>query len=329
MRVATSRADSAYPTSSLVFASAKTTPPTVPSARMNGPPLSPRSISARSSRTCASHLRHAVDVEAGGREVAGDRRRHDRQRPATGVAECRADRATPGILRREGERGSGQAIDVEERDIEVRVEQDGDRVEHAAARRGHAHSACARPGHDVRVGDDVVIGDDEPGPDRRQAAGGGRDLERARFGDLRDRPRRGIGRPIDRRPGQRLEADEDVGEPRVVEPAAEPDGDLGRWRKDRGHRPDRGRAAGGLGQARHRPFGQQAAGEPHDQQRLDRAEAGAHRPVGRPEQPVPESPGQRAADVRADRFAEGDRADQDGKDDDRPEGGVDPVQRLG
>ena len=256
--------------------------------------------------------------------MGGDRRRHDRQRPAARVAERRTDRATPGILRCEGERGSGQANDVQERDIEVGVEQDGDRVEDAAAGRGHAHAARRRPrprrAHWSRRSHSATT-KPVPTDDRPQVAA--ETLSVLASATCGDRPRRGIGRPIDRRPGQRLEADEDVGEPGVVEPAAEPDGDLGRWREDRGHRPDGGRAAGGLGQAGHRAFGQEAAREPHDQQCLDRPEAGAHRPVGRPEQAVAEPPGDRAADARADRFADGDRADQGGKDDERPEDRVD------
>ena len=167
--------------------------------------------------------------------AAGDRRRHDRQRAAARVAERRPDRATlrdPSGRRRAAR--SAESVDVEEGDVEVRVEQDRDGVEDAAARRGHADAARARAGHDVRVGHDVVVGDDEPGPDRRQAAGRGRDLERARLGDLRRSPARRdrpAGRPA--APGSGSKPTKTSGSPVVVEPAAEPDGDLGRRRQDR------------------------------------------------------------------------------------------------
>ena len=185
---------------------------------------------------------------------------------------------------------------MEDGDVEVRVEQDRHGIEDAPARRVDPHAVGVRPGDDVRVGDHVVVGDDEPGPDRREAAGRRRDLERAGLGDGRDGARRGIGRPVDRRPGQRLEADEDVGQAGVVQPTAEPDGDLGRWRQDRGQGPDRGRGAGRLGQARDRTLGQEAAGEPDDEQRLDDPEARADRPVGGAEQAVAEPAGHAAAE---------------------------------
>ena len=88
--------------------------------------------------------------------------------------------------------------------------------------------------------------------------------------------------------GQRLEADEDVRQTGRVEPAAEPDGDLGRRRQDAGHGPDRGRTAGGLGQARDRSLGQQAARQPDDEQGLGDTEARPGGPVGGPEQAGPE-----------------------------------------
>ena len=78
-----------------------------------------------------------------------------------------------------------------------------------------------RAGHDVRVGDDVAMGDAKPLP-TDEGAGRGGDLDRARLGYGRDRPRRGIVRQVDRRAGQRLEADEHVGQPGLVEEPPRP-----------------------------------------------------------------------------------------------------------
>ena len=66
--------------------------------------------------------------------------------PAARVAERRPERAAardPSAANASAERP--EAVDVEQRDVEVRVEQDRDRVEDAAARRGDADAARARP----------------------------------------------------------------------------------------------------------------------------------------------------------------------------------------
>ena len=135
--------------------------------------------------------------------------------------------------------------------------------------------------------------------------------------------------PVDGRRGDRFEADEDVGQAGRVEPAAEPDRDLGRWREDAGHRADRGRAAGRLGEAGNGSLGQQAAGEPDDEQDLDGSEAGARRSVGGAEEPGPEPGREPAPDRRADRFADGHGADEADEDEERAIAGFELGQRVG
>ena len=88
---------------------------------------------------------------------------------------------------------------MEEGDVEVRIEQDGHRVEDPAA------GVDADPSG-VGAGDDVRIGHARsparprsPVPtDERPQVGGG-DLERARLGGRGDRPRGRIVGPVDRR----------------------------------------------------------------------------------------------------------------------------------
>ena len=128
---------------------------------------------------------------------------------------------------------------------------------------------------------------------------------------------------------ERLEADEDVGQPGRVEPAAETDRELGRWRQDGGHRPDRRRVAGHRRQARDRAHRQQAPRQPDDEERLDDPETGPDRPICGAQEPVTEPPRERPAHGGAERFADGDRAHETAQDDDRPEGRIDARQRVG
>ena len=119
------------------------------------------------------------------------------------------------------------------------------------------------------------------------------------------------------------------GRPVVSSQPPSPIGDLGGRREDAGHRADRGRAAGRLGQARDRTLGQQAAGQPDDEQDLDDAEACAGGPVSGPEKAGTQLGRDRAADGGADGLAEGDRADEPDEDDERPDGRVELREELG
>ena len=100
---------------------------------------------------------------------AGDGGRHDRQ-VAARVAERRPDRAAIGVGAGERSGRGPQVASIEQRDVELGVEQhDGriDQVAPAAATR----TLPPRTRHDMRVGHDVAIGDHHPTPRRREAAG--------------------------------------------------------------------------------------------------------------------------------------------------------------
>ena len=71
------------------------------SSSTNGPPLSPRSIAARSSRISRLTFDSAVDVAARGVVRAGDGRRHDLEVATARVPERRAHGAPERVVRRE------------------------------------------------------------------------------------------------------------------------------------------------------------------------------------------------------------------------------------
>ena len=137
-----------------------------------------------------------------------------------------------------------------------------------------------------------------------------------------------VGR-VDRRAGQGLEADEDLGQPGRVEERAELRRDLGRWRQGGVQRPDRRGRLGGLGQARDRPDRQQAAGQPDDEQCLGGAGEPAGDPVRRARgRPSPRARAIIAADGRPERFADPDREEEAGQHDERPQSRPGAVERL-
>ena len=131
-----------------------------------------------------------------------------------------------------------------------------------------------------------------------------------------------VARQVDRRRGQRLEADEHVGQAGRVEPAAETDGDLGRRRQERSR--SSGRRSTPPAVSARRGSGPSARRLPASHTMSSAwmpPEAGAGGPVGSPEEAVAEALGRHATDARAERLADADRADEGDQDDDRPEGG--------
>ena len=113
----------------------------------------------------AADLGGAVDVVARRRIATGDGGGQDRQRTAAGVSERGAERPAVRVVGGERQRPGPEARDVEERDIELRVEDDGQGVEGPPARTD-PDAAGVGTGDHVRVRHDVVARDREPGPDR-------------------------------------------------------------------------------------------------------------------------------------------------------------------
>ena len=128
-----------------------------------------RGRSRRAARGSRAGRVVAVDVVAGRRVTAGDRRRHDRQRAAARVAERRADRAAARIRRGERERGTGEVG----RRAGARRRAPGRTARHARRgpgrrRRRPGPRRASAPATTCALVDDVAVGDDEPGPDRRR-----------------------------------------------------------------------------------------------------------------------------------------------------------------
>ena len=100
------------------------------------------------------------------------------------------------------------------------------------------------------------------------------------------RSRLGVRRRVDRGQGHRIEPDEHVRQPGGIERTGDLADDLGRRRQDLVHALDDGGLGRGATERRERARGEQAAGEPHDEDRLDRAQDAARRAVqpstGRP-----------------------------------------------
>ena len=99
----------------------------------SGPPLSPWSISARSSRIWRVTRRVAVDVAAARRVGSGDGGRPHVEAAAAREAERRTGRATARVAGREPECRRVELRHVQQGDVELRIEQDRDRVVEVAA----------------------------------------------------------------------------------------------------------------------------------------------------------------------------------------------------
>ena len=217
---------------------------------------------------------------------------------------------------------------MEQRHVEFRIEQDDAGVDRIAGDGRDAHRTVARSGDHMGIGHDVAGG-------HRHATAGGAvptdDREHpdgARLGEPGDLARgfvRGLG---DRRSRQRLETDEDIGETQITQQLAELARDRVGWRQNRIERADGGRRLGGLGQARHRPDRQQAAGQPDHEQGLRGAGQTASDPIGRSEETRAQRSRGRPPDGRADQFADADGHEQHGEHDVRPDVDGDRVERL-
>ena len=97
-----------------------------------------------------------------------------------------------------------------------------------------------------------------------------------------------IVRQVDGRGRDRLEADEEIGQPGVVEQPRELTGHLRRRRQHAVEAAEHERRLGLGGKRRARSGREQAAGEPDDQQRLGRADERAQHPVELPEDALAE-----------------------------------------
>ena len=199
----------------------------MPSSSTNGPPLSPRSIVARSSEDVAVDPRLAIDIATGRPVGAGHGRRHDRQRAATRVAERRPDGAAL-VPRGEAQRLPLQVGRPEERDVECRIEQDHVRIGPVAANCRDVDGTIARAGHNVGVRHHVALADDGARARRLCATDPSSDPDRACLGRPGDPPGGRIRGRVDGRSRERLETDEDVRQARVVQQAGEDASDLGR-----------------------------------------------------------------------------------------------------
>ena len=227
------------------------------------------------------------------------------------------------VRRRERERGCVEIGDVQERDIEPRVEEHHDGRFRAGLGQ-NANRAC--PGHDVRVRDDIAVGHHEPAAGQRVGARLAVDLDRAGNGRFGDRPDGRIRGQCHRRPGDPLEADEHLRQPRGIEPSAELAGDLGGWRQQLGEGPDRHGTLRLRRQGRHRTGGQQAPDQPDDEQPLGNAEERAAARVDLAEHAPPESKADLEPDRGADRLAERDAQDQSRQHDDGAEPRIELVE---
>ena len=141
----------------------------------------------------------------------------------------------------------------------------------------------ARSGDDVGVGDDVARRDDHARPVHLAVAGAGRDTRRAVDGAAGDALGLRVGRRVDRGKRYRVEPHEHVGQPGGVEGAGDLADDHRRRGQDLVHAPHDDRLGGGAAEGRERAGGEQAAGQPDDEDRLDRAQDPARRAVHRRE----------------------------------------------
>ena len=214
---------------------------------------------------------------------------------------------------------------AQQRDVELGIEQDRRRV----VRPGWAvHADRPTAGDDVGVGQDVPGRDHEPAAGRLEAARARLDLQRARLGHGRDRPRLRIIGPLDGRSRERLEPDEHVGEPRRVQQAPECERQLGRGRQGCIEGPDDRRGLGCLGEAGHRADREQPTGQPQHQDCLGAGDQSAAQPVDAAEDAAPHPRAQPRADRRSDRLADDDRSEQADQDEERPDRRVDIGERL-
>ena len=173
------------------------------------------------------------------------------------------------------------------------------------------------------VGKDVPGCDDEPAAGRFEATGARGNAQRACLGHGRDRQRLRIIGPLDGRSRERLEPDEHVRQPRAVQESPEFERQLVGWRQRVIQRSHDGRGLGRLGEARHRPEREQAAGQPQDEQRLDAGDQPAAEPVNAAEDALPEPRSEPDPDRRADRLADDDRAEQADQHEERPHRRID------
>jgi hypothetical protein len=186
------------------------------------------------------------------------------------IAEHGAARPSGDLLRLERERRRVEAIDAQDRGVEIVVEEDRDRVE-----RLPAPLDPGAPARDhVCVRQHQLVGDDEAGPLQ--------DLIARRAGDQHERwasvpgrlGRQALGGLADRIGGERRQSGEDVREPDHVEDRAELRRECGRRREGR---IDRSNDGGKLQGTRDR--GERTCGEV-DPQEPDRQDEGAHRQGG-------------------------------------------------
>ena len=148
-----------------------------------------------------------VDVGPQGGELRGDDRRDDRQRPASRVAQGCGRRSALGPVAREPQGGRGHGDHAQHGHVLAGVERDQGRALHRSGQRDRDR---ASPGHDVRVGDDDVLGDEESCPQLFAAAADGHHLDRARRRRLRQRPYRAAARQVERRCGRGLDTREEL-----------------------------------------------------------------------------------------------------------------------
>ena len=128
----------------------------------------------------------------------------------------------------------------------------------------------------------------------------------------------GIVGQVDGRCRNRLEADEEIRERRVVEEPRELTGDLGRCRQHARERPKHERLLGLGGKRRARSGREEPAGEPDDEQRLGRADERAHDPIELPEDAFSEPRRGRPPDGRSDRLADPHAEEDSDEHDERP-----------
>ena len=202
-----------------------------------------------------------------------------------------------------------EALDPEDRSVEVLVEQDRHRVEDLAV---PLHRRAAAGDH-MGVGEHEVVLDHDPGALQDPIASGSGDEHHRRA----RRPSRPRGEPLSRLwhrvRRKRREAREHVREPDDVEHVPDLRGERRRWRKHGVHDPDDGRALQGAGDRRERARRQVDAEEPDGQDERDHREgATAHRVRGLEPRSV-RSPPELDPEDRGRRIAE--RAEEQ----DRPE----------
>ena len=121
-----------------------------------------------------------VDVAPDRRVRAGHGRRQDHASAATRIADRGAERAPGRVLGREPEAARAEAVDMQDGDVELGVEEDRLGVEQLAGIGRDPDGPADRAGHDVRVGDHVLARHREARPARGVAAGRRRDLDDAR-----------------------------------------------------------------------------------------------------------------------------------------------------